>query len=163
MSVNNTIPRSNGDDYCQKLKPQEKAIYVRDSQVKGLVLRVKPTGSKSWIFCYSVPCPKTKWKERKKGLGTFRLGRNDTAGLTVNAARIEAERLKNDVRHNQADLHTADDAVNAMSIIIDAVGSGNITPGEGEAMSRVVDLFLKTLQEHEIEKRVSMLEQGLKK
>lgn len=103
MSVSNAIPRSNGDDYCQKLKPQEKAIYIRDSQVKGLVLRVKPTGSKSWIFCYSVPCPKRKWRERKKGLGPFRMGRNDVAGLTVNAARIEAERLKNEVRHKQAD------------------------------------------------------------
>lgn len=60
-------------------------------------------------------------------------------------------------------LRTTDDAVNAISIIIDSVGSGEITPSEGEAMSRVVDVFIKTLQEHEIEKRVSMLEQGLKK
>jgi hypothetical protein len=29
-------------------------------------------------------------------------------------------------------LQTADDAINAMSLIIDAVGSGNITPSEGE-------------------------------
>lgn len=101
--MSNTIPRTNGDDYCQKLKPQQKAIYIRDSQVKGLVLRVKPTGSKSWIFCYSVPCPKRKWRERKKGLGPFKLGRDAAAGLTVNAARKEAERLKNGVRHHQAD------------------------------------------------------------
>lgn len=101
--MSNTIPRSNADDYCQKLKPQEKAIYIRDSLVKGLVLRVKPTGSKSWIFCYSVPCPKKKWRERKKGLGSFKLARDDAAGLTVNAARKEAERLKNGVRHHQAD------------------------------------------------------------
>ncbi len=101
--MSNTIPRSNGDDYCQKLKPQELAIYIRDSQVKGLVLRVKPTGSKSWIFCYSVLCPKRKWRERKKGPRPFRFGRNDAAGLTVNSARMEAERLKNEVRHNQAD------------------------------------------------------------
>lgn len=60
-------------------------------------------------------------------------------------------------------LQTTDDAVNAISIIIDALGSGEITPSEGEAMSRVVDVFIKTLQEYEIEKRVSMLEQGLKK
>lgn len=60
-------------------------------------------------------------------------------------------------------LQTADDAMNAMSIIFDAVGSGNITPSEGEAMSRVIDAFVKTIQEHEIEKRVSLLEQGVKK
>lgn len=64
---------------------------------------------------------------------------------------------------NRPKLQTIDDAVNAISIIIDAVGSGEITPSEGEAISRVVDVFIKTLQEYEIEKRVSMLEQGLKK
>ena len=56
-------------------------------------------------------------------------------------------------------LQTADDAVNAMSLIIDAVGSGNITPSEGEAMSRVVDAFVRAVQAHDIEKRVSLLEE----
>jgi hypothetical protein len=60
-------------------------------------------------------------------------------------------------------LQTTDDAVNAISIIIDPVASGEITPSEGEAMSRDVDAFIKTFQAHEIEKRVSMLEQGVKK
>ena len=98
-----TIPRSNADDYCQRLKPKEKAYYIRDSLVKGLVLRVKPTGSKSWIFCYTVPCHKRKWRERKKGLGCFKDGKNDAGNITVTAARREAERLKHEVRHNGAD------------------------------------------------------------
>ena len=98
------IPRNGADKYCQDLKSQDKAVYVRDSEVKGLVLRVKPTGTKSWIFCYSVPCHKKKWRERKKDLGCFKYGRNDVAGLTVAAARREAERLKNEVKHNGADL-----------------------------------------------------------
>lgn len=98
-----TIPKTNADDYCQRLKPKEKAYYIRDSLVKGLVLRVKPTGSKSWIFCYTVPCHKRKWRERKKGLGCFKDGRNDAGNITVTVARREAERLKNDVRHNGAD------------------------------------------------------------
>lgn len=97
------IPRNGADKYCQDLKPEDKAVYVRDSEVKGLVIRVKPTGTKSWIFCYTVPCHKNKWRERKKGLGGFRCGRNDIAGLTVAAARREAERLKNEVKHNGAD------------------------------------------------------------
>ena len=58
------IPRSTADEFCQKLKPQEKPIYIRDSQVKGLVLRVMPTGSKSWIFCYSIK-EGDKWRERR--------------------------------------------------------------------------------------------------
>lgn len=56
-------------------------------------------------------------------------------------------------------LQTADDAVNAMSLIIYALGSGNITPDEGEAISRVVDAFLRAIQAHDIEKRVSLLEE----
>ena len=57
----------------------------------------------SWIFCYTVPCHKRKWRERKKGLGCFKNGRNDGGGVTVTAARREAERLKVDVRNNRAD------------------------------------------------------------
>jgi len=35
-------------------------------------------------------------------------------------------------------LNTIDDALRAMSIIIEAVGSGNITPNEGEALSKII-------------------------
>jgi predicted ATPase len=59
-------------------------------------------------------------------------------------------------------LQTTDDAVNAMSLIIDSIGSGNITPGEGEALSRVVDAFVKAIQAYDLEKRVGMLEHGVK-
>jgi len=96
------IPRSMADEFCQKFRPQNKPIYVRDSQVKGLVLRVMPTGSKSWIFCYSVK-EGDSWRERRKGLGPFRQGRNDIAGLTVPAARHLAEDLKHGVKHKGAD------------------------------------------------------------
>ncbi len=60
-------------------------------------------------------------------------------------------------------LSTTDDALKTMSIIIEAVGSGNITPNEGEALSRVIDAFVKAIQMHEIEKRVDLLEHELKK
>ncbi len=96
------IPRSLADEFCQKLKPRDKPIYVRDSQVKGLVLRIMPAGSKSWIFCYSVK-EGDKWRERRKGLGPFRQGRNDAAGLTVPAARSLAEEMKHQVKHKGAD------------------------------------------------------------
>lgn len=96
------IPRSSADEFCQKLKAKDKPIYVRDSQVKGLVLRVMPTGSKSWIFCYSVK-EGNKWRERRNGLGPFRQGRNDVAGLTVPAARRIAEGMKHEVKHEGAD------------------------------------------------------------
>ncbi len=96
------IPRSSSDEFCQKIQPQEKPIYIRDSQVKGLVLRIMPAGSKSWIFCYSVK-EGDKWRERRKGLGPFRQGRNDVAGLTVPAARNLAQEMKHGVKHEGAD------------------------------------------------------------
>ncbi|EKE08575.1 MAG: hypothetical protein ACD_17C00094G0004, partial [uncultured bacterium] len=43
--MKDTIPRNGADKYCQDFKPEDKAMYVRDSEVKGLVLRVKPTGT----------------------------------------------------------------------------------------------------------------------
>jgi integrase len=96
------IPRSSRDEFCQKIKPQKKSIYIRDSQVKGVVLRVMPAGSKSWIFCYSVK-EGDKWRERRKGLGPFRQGRNDVAGLTVPAARSLVQDMKHGVKHEGAD------------------------------------------------------------
>ncbi len=100
--VQERIPRSSCDEFCQKIKPQGKPIYIRDSQVKGLVLRVMPAGSKSWIFCYSVK-EGDKWRERRKGLGPFRQGRNDAAGLTVPAARSLAEDMKHGIKHKGSD------------------------------------------------------------
>jgi len=61
-----------------------------------------PTGSKSWIFCYSIK-EGDKWRERKNGVGSFKQGRNDAGGLTVSAARRLAERIKNKVKHEGAD------------------------------------------------------------
>lgn len=59
-------------------------------------------------------------------------------------------------------LQTADDAVKAMSMIVESVSCGNITPSEGEAMSKVVDAFVKSLQAYDVEKRVVKLEQEVK-
>lgn len=96
------IPRTNADEYCRKLKPQGKPLYIHDALVKGLVFRVEPTGSKSWILRYHYK-EGSEWKQRKTGLGPFRLGRNDATGLTVAAARVEAERIKNEVKHEGVD------------------------------------------------------------
>jgi hypothetical protein len=87
------IPRTNADEYCRKQEPQDKPLYIHDSQVKGLVFRIMATEAKSWILPYHFK-EGEEWKQRKTGLGPFRQGRNDVTGLTVSAARIEAERLK---------------------------------------------------------------------
>lgn len=96
------IPRTNADEYCRKFEPKDKPIYIHDSQVKGLFFCVMPTGSKSWILRYHFK-EGEEWKERKTGLGPFCQGRNDVTGLTVSAARVEAERLKKEVKYEGAD------------------------------------------------------------
>lgn len=96
------IPKTNGDYYCQNLKPEDKPVDIHDSLVKGLVFRIAPNGSKTWILRYHYK-EGSEWKQRKTGLGPFRLSRNDSIGLTVSAARTEAERIKNEVKHNGAD------------------------------------------------------------
>lgn len=100
--MKNMIPRTNADEYCRKFEPKDKPIYIHDSQVKGLVFRIMPTGSKSWILRYHFK-EGDEWKQRKTGLGPFRQGRNDVTGLTASAARIEAERLKKEVKYEGAD------------------------------------------------------------
>jgi hypothetical protein len=50
-----------------------------------------------------------------------------------------------------------------MSTIIEAIGCGKITPNEGEAMSKVIDAFVKIIEVYDIEKRINMLEQELNK
>jgi uncharacterized protein DUF5681 len=60
-------------------------------------------------------------------------------------------------------LQTADDAVKAMSMIIESVSCGNITPSEGEAMSKVIDSFVKAIQAYDVEKRIVNLEQEVRK
>lgn len=96
------IPRSNSDNYCLKLEPKDKPLDIHDSQVKGLVFRIAPNGAKSWILRYHYK-EGNEWKQRKTSLGPFRLSRSDSTGLTVTAARTEAERIKNQVKHNGAD------------------------------------------------------------
>ncbi|MGY0581374.1 MAG: integrase arm-type DNA-binding domain-containing protein, partial [Paraglaciecola chathamensis] len=48
------------------LKPKEKEFNLADGN--GLMLRVKPTGTKSWLFNYSHPITK---KRSNIGIGTY--------------------------------------------------------------------------------------------
>lgn len=63
--MKNIIPRTNSDEYCRKFEPKDKPIYIQDSQVKGLVFRIMPTGSKSWILRYHFK-EGSEWKQRQQ-------------------------------------------------------------------------------------------------
>ena len=61
------IPRSSADEFCQKLKPQGKPIYIRDSQVKGLVCELCRQAQSLGFFATPVK-EGDKWREEGKDL-----------------------------------------------------------------------------------------------
>ena len=53
---------------------------------------------------------------------------------------------------------SSNDLVKAVECITFAVGSGQISPLEGESIARIVDIHIKALELNKIEKRLSNLE-----
>jgi integrase len=75
MAVKNKelLPRSadSADKFIRKVTPGQKDLYIQDSTVKGLVLRVTPAGKKAWHLRYSVQVGSGQWVGRKYALGAF--------------------------------------------------------------------------------------------
>jgi uncharacterized protein YccT (UPF0319 family) len=55
-------------------------------------------------------------------------------------------------------LETLNDANNALAMIIEAVSTGELLPGQGESLSAIVSSFLKSLEIAELETRLAALE-----
>lgn len=55
-------------------------------------------------------------------------------------------------------LKTPSDIVDSMALITEAVGIGNISPSEGEALSKIIDIYVKAIQVYGHEERLSALE-----
>lgn len=53
---------------------------------------------------------------------------------------------------------SSDDLIKAVECIASAVGSGQISPLEGESIARIIDIHIKALELNEVEKRLSNLE-----
>ena len=51
------------------------------------------------------------------------------------------------------------DILKATQHIVASVGRGEITPGEGEALSRIIDVHAKAIEMNEFEKRLKNLEE----
>jgi Family of unknown function (DUF5681) len=60
------------------------------------------------------------------------------------------------------EIKTPTDLLNAISVITSAVGSGIISPSEGEALSRIIDINLKAVALQDFEKRLILLEETKK-
>jgi hypothetical protein len=55
-------------------------------------------------------------------------------------------------------MERADNAVDALGAIINAVGAGQITPSEGATMASSVLAYARTINVYELESRVDKLE-----
>lgn len=60
-------------------------------------------------------------------------------------------------------IKTSDDAVEALRLICHAVGNGEITPLEGESLSKMVEIQTKGLEFHDFEKRLQKINEALSK
>lgn len=76
------------DTEIKKAKPKEKEYYLSDGQ--GLQLRIRPNGSKSWLFNYTSP---TKQKRTNLGLGMY-------PALSLKNARDQAMKARELVVQN---------------------------------------------------------------
>lgn len=85
------------------------------------------------------------------------------AGDTT-AMRLVLERLvppRRD-RHIEVDLplvKTAADATVASGKIVEAVSAGELTPTEGEAVSKILDVHVRNIEMREVEQRLAALEE----
>ncbi len=55
-------------------------------------------------------------------------------------------------------LKTPSDIVDSMALITEAVGTGNISPSEGEALSKIIETYVKAIQVYDHEERLNALE-----
>lgn len=54
-------------------------------------------------------------------------------------------------------IENAKDALQAISMVIHAVGEGELTPSEGEAITKIIQSFTQSLQSYEFDQRLSIL------
>ncbi len=66
------------------------------------------------------------------------------------------------IRIDMPQLKTCDDILSAIGCIITAVGRGEISPGEGESLSRTLDVFATALENQHFEARLQALEASTK-
>ena len=81
-----------------KAKPKDKPYELRDGKVRGLILRVQPTGKKAWI------CELRSYKGRKRRL-TIKTGETTDANvITLTQARDSANNV---IAHPEKYFHDA--------------------------------------------------------
>src|SRR6478735_7525273 len=82
----------------------------------------------------------------------------DGAALRLCLDRLLPPRRDRPVNFSLPPLRTAADAALASGALVEAVGEGALTPSEGEAVGKLVDIHVRTLEATEFERRLAALE-----
>ena len=86
--------------------------------------------------------------------------KGDTTALRLCLERICPPRKERPVQLDIPVTDTSKGVVGAMSAIIAAVASGEITPGEGQSLAALIDTQRRIAETEEIERRVVALERS---
>ncbi|MEG3693474.1 tyrosine-type recombinase/integrase [Vibrio coralliirubri] len=79
----------------QSLKPQEKEYLLPDKKIEGLNVRVRPTGTMTWVFRFQIGK-----KHQKISMGRYVKSKPET-GMTLEQARKEAGRYRSWLENNK--------------------------------------------------------------
>jgi len=85
----------------------------------------------------------------------------DTTALKICLDRLAPPRKDAPVKVDLPDLQNAADSAAAISTIISAVASGELTPGEGAAMTALIEAHRRTLEFTELETRLAAMEEQM--
>jgi hypothetical protein len=84
----------------------------------------------------------------------------DPTALRLCLERILPARKDRPVTFAMPNLETAADAVRATSAIAQAVAEGELTPSEAGELSRLIESFTRAVEVHDLEVRLTKLEQA---
>lgn len=179
MAVKNKelLPRSadSSDKTIQKMRAEQKDVYIHDSAVTGLVLRVTPSGKRLWHLRYSTQVGSCQWVSRKHSLGAFDDGLKTRAARELAEAwrvrirqgedpqeektRVAEERKQAEIREIAAQkaMKTLGDAANAYAIKLANKQSGHTDGGKhvmsilnNHLLSRYGDMPIKAFRREHI-------------
>ena len=73
--------------------------------------------------------------------------------------RVMPPKTSRSIEIEMPKIENSTDALQAISTVIYAVGQGELTPSEGEAMTKIIQSFTQAIQSYEFDQRLSRLEQ----
>jgi Family of unknown function (DUF5681) len=85
----------------------------------------------------------------------------DTTALRLCLERIAPPRKDRAVAFALPDLAKTEDAVRAMAALVGAVAAGELTPSEASELGRLVEGFTRAVDTHELQQRLTRLEDRL--